>query len=99
MVGVIAACYLVETVLEQPDWAAVGAHHLHLRFVALERLLVSTGRLGTTALSQVISLRWAVTPCLIVPRLLGTRSTDCPLRDARCGDCGADLGAGKGDGC
>jgi manganese transport protein len=68
MVGVIAACYLVETLLEQPDWVDIGAHLLIPRFAGPGSVLLATGILGATVMPHVIYLHSALTQHRIVPR-------------------------------
>jgi len=68
MVGIIAGCYLVETLLEQPDWGDIGAHLLIPRFAGPESVLLATGILGATVMPHVIYLHSALTQHRIVPR-------------------------------
>ncbi len=67
MVGIIAGSYLLETVLERPDWTAVGAHLLIPRFAGPESVLLATGILGATVMPHVIYLHSALTQHRIVP--------------------------------
>ena len=68
MVGVIAACYLVETVLGWPDWAQVAAGAVVPRFRGPESVLLATGILGATVMPHVIFLHSALTQGRIVVR-------------------------------
>jgi manganese transport protein len=68
LVGVIAVCYLVETVLGGPNWgqAAVGA--VVPRFGGAQSVLLATGILGATVMPHVIFLHSALTQGRIVVR-------------------------------
>ncbi|WP_448576559.1 Nramp family divalent metal transporter [Thermomicrobium sp.] len=68
LVGVIAACYVVETVLERPDWSAITRHALIPAFAGPESVLLATGILGATVMPHVIYLHSALTQHRIVPR-------------------------------
>lgn len=68
LVGVIAGCYVVETVLERPDWNAIARHALIPEFAGLESVLLATGILGATVMPHVIYLHSALTQHRIVPR-------------------------------
>ena len=67
-VGVIAACYLVETVLDRPDWAAVLHGAITPRFRDRESVLLAAGILGATVMPHVIFLHSALTQGRIVVR-------------------------------
>jgi manganese transport protein len=68
LVGVIAGCYVVETVLERPDWSAIARHALIPEFAGPESVLMATGILGATVMPHVIYLHSALTQHRIVPR-------------------------------
>ncbi len=68
MVGVIAACYLVETIFSPPDWAQVGLAIVQPRFSGTESVLLATGILGATVMPHVIFLHSALTQDRIVVR-------------------------------
>jgi manganese transport protein len=68
LVGVIAVCYLVETVLDKPDWGAIGAGAVTPRFDGTESVLLATGILGATVMPHVIYLHSALTQNRIVTR-------------------------------
>jgi manganese transport protein len=61
LVGVIAACYLIETVLDRPSWAAVGAAVVHPVLGGREAVLLAVGILGATVMPHVIFLHSALT--------------------------------------
>jgi len=60
-VGVIAVCYLVETVLGHPDFGAAGAAIAAPRFDGRESVLLAAGILGATVMPHVIYLHSALT--------------------------------------
>lgn len=68
LVGVIAACYVLETILEEPDWGAIATHAVIPRFAGSESVLLATGILGATVMPHVIYLHSALTQHRIVPR-------------------------------
>jgi manganese transport protein len=68
LVGVIAVCYLIETVLDKPDWAAIGKAAVTPRFSGTESVLLATGILGATVMPHVIYLHSALTQSRIVTR-------------------------------
>jgi manganese transport protein len=59
-VGVIAVAYLVETVLERPDWGALARAAVTPRFSDAESVLLATGILGATVMPHVIFLHSAL---------------------------------------
>ncbi|HET7640114.1 MAG TPA: Nramp family divalent metal transporter, partial [Ktedonobacteraceae bacterium] len=48
LVGIIAVCYLVETVLDQPNWGQIAFHAVTPQFSGTESLLLAVGILGAT---------------------------------------------------
>lgn len=68
MVGVIAVCYLLEMIIGNPDWAAIGYHTIHPRFDGQESVLLAVGILGATVMPHVIFLHSALTQGRIVPK-------------------------------
>jgi manganese transport protein len=56
LVGVIAACYVVETVLDTPSWGDVVAHAFVPDFEGPESVLLAGGILGATVMPHVIFL-------------------------------------------
>lgn len=56
LVAVIAVSYLVETVLETPDWAAIARASVTPRFQGRESILLAVGILGATVMPHVIFL-------------------------------------------
>ncbi len=67
-VGVIAFCYLVETVLGQPDWGQIAYHAVVPQFSGTESILVATGILGATVMPHVVFLHSALTQGRIIVR-------------------------------
>lgn len=68
MVAVIAACYLIETVLDRPDWGLIAYHSVVPIFHGSESVLLATGILGATVMPHVIFLHSALTQGRIVTR-------------------------------
>ena len=61
LVGVIAVCYLFETILDRPDMAQVVFHAIVPQFAGLESVLLATGILGATVMPHVIFLHSSLT--------------------------------------
>ncbi len=68
MMGVIALCYLAETVIDRPDWGAVLFHSVVPQFSGPESVLLASGILGATVMPHVIFLHSALTQGRIVVR-------------------------------
>jgi manganese transport protein len=68
LVGVIAVCYLLETILDKPDWGAIAQGAVTPRFDGTESVLLATGILGATVMPHVIYLHSALTQNRIVTR-------------------------------
>ncbi len=68
LVGVIAICYVVETVLGRPDWGRIAYHAVMPGFQGTESLLLATGILGATVMPHVVFLHSALTQGRIVTR-------------------------------
>lgn len=67
LVGVIAACYLIEMLLVAPDWAQIGYHAVTPQFAGSESVLLAVGILGATVMPHVIFLHSALTQHRIRP--------------------------------
>jgi manganese transport protein len=67
-VGVVAICYVVETILDKPDWALVGYHAFVPLLKGRESLLLATGILGATVMPHAIYLHSALMQGRIVVR-------------------------------
>ncbi len=68
MVGVIALCYLIETVIGKPEWAKILYHAFVPQFSGAESLLLASGILGATVMPHAIFLHSALTQGRIVVR-------------------------------
>lgn len=66
MLGVIALCYLIETVLDKPDWRDVFYHAAVPQFAGVESVLLASGILGATVMPHVIFLHSSLTQGRIV---------------------------------
>jgi manganese transport protein len=60
-VGVISVCYLIETVLDRPDWGNVLLHAVKPEFAGPESVLLAAGILGATVMPHAIFLHSALT--------------------------------------
>jgi manganese transport protein len=67
-VGVISICYLVETVLDRPDWGNVLIHAVKPAFAGPESVLLAAGILGATVMPHAIFLHSALTQGRIAVR-------------------------------
>jgi manganese transport protein len=67
-VGVIAISYIVETILDKPDWGLVMNAVVVPRFSGTESVLLATGILGATVMPHAIFLHSALTQNRIVVR-------------------------------
>jgi manganese transport protein len=61
LVGIIAVCYLVETVLDRPEWGNVLFHSFVPAFQGKGSILLATGILGATVMPHAIFLHSALT--------------------------------------
>jgi manganese transport protein len=68
LVGVIAVCYLIETILDRPDWGAIAVHAVLPQFSGPESILLATGILGATVMPHAIFLHSGLTQGRIVPK-------------------------------
>ena len=68
LVGVISISYLIETILDKPDWGLVAYHSVVPQFAGSESVLLATGILGATVMPHVIFLHSALTQNRIVTR-------------------------------
>jgi manganese transport protein len=66
LVGVIAVSYLIETVLDRPNWGNVLYHAVVPQFSGTESVLLATGILGATVMPHAIFLHSALTQNRIV---------------------------------
>ena len=68
MVGIIAVSYLVETIMDKPDWVNVFKHAVIPEFAGAESVLLAAGILGATVMPHAIFLHSALTQGRIVVR-------------------------------
>jgi manganese transport protein len=68
MVGLIALCYLLETIIDKPDWGQVAYHAFVPQFSGAESVLLATGILGATVMPHAIFLHSALMQGRIVVR-------------------------------
>jgi manganese transport protein len=68
LVGVVSACYVIETILDRPQWSQVLPHAVIPGFAGTESVLLATGILGATVMPHVVFLHSALTQNRIVVR-------------------------------
>jgi manganese transport protein len=68
MVGVIAVSYLIETILDRPDWGQVFQAAVTPQFAGTESVLIAVGILGATVMPHAIFLHSALTQNRIIAR-------------------------------
>ena len=68
LVGVIALCYIIETLLDRPDWGVIAYHAVVPQFSGTESILLAAGIFGATVMPHVIYLHSALTQGRIVTR-------------------------------
>jgi manganese transport protein len=66
LLGVIVLCYLVETILDKPDWKTLAYHAVVPQFSGAESVLLAAGILGATVMPHVIFLHSSLTQDRIV---------------------------------
>ena len=66
-VAIVALCYLVETLIDRPDWPALGAALARPRLPGKEGVLLAVGILGATVMPHAIFLHSALTQNRIRP--------------------------------
>jgi manganese transport protein len=65
--GVIALCYVVETLLAKPDWGQVAYHSVVPSLPGSDALLLAVGIVGATVMPHVIYLHSNLTQGRVVP--------------------------------
>jgi manganese transport protein len=65
--GVIALCYVVETLLAKPDWGQILVHTFVPSLPGSDAVLLSVGIIGATVMPHVIYLHSSLTQNRIVP--------------------------------
>ena len=68
MIGVVAVCYLIETILDRPDWGTVFYHAVVPHFSGSESVLLAAGILGATVMPHAIFLHSSLTQGRVVVR-------------------------------
>jgi manganese transport protein len=68
MVAVVAACYLVETILDRPAWDLVLRHAITPQFAGSESVVLAAGILGATIMPHAIFLHSSLTQNRVVAR-------------------------------
>jgi manganese transport protein len=68
LIGIVAVSYLLETVLDRPNWGNVLYHVVVPQFSGTESVLLATGILGATVMPHAIFLHSALTQGRIVVR-------------------------------
>jgi manganese transport protein len=66
--GVIALCYVVETLLAKPDWGQILFHTFVPSLPGSDAVLLSVGIIGATVMPHVIYLHSSLTQHRIIPR-------------------------------
>ena len=59
--AVIAICYLAETLIDKPDWMAIGVNMIKPRFQGPRSVVLAAGILGATVMPHAIFLHSALT--------------------------------------
>jgi manganese transport protein len=68
LVSIVAVSYLIETVLDRPDWGTVFYHAVVPQFSGAESVLLATGILGATVMPHAIFLHSALMQNRIVAK-------------------------------
>jgi len=68
LVGIVSGCYVIETILDRPDWLQVLPHAVIPQFAGAGSILLATGILGATVMPHVVFLHSALTQNRIVVR-------------------------------
>lgn len=68
LVGVIALCYIIETIFSRPDWGQVGLHMVLPWEGNTASILLSVGIIGATVMPHVIYLHSSLMQNRIIPR-------------------------------
>jgi manganese transport protein len=66
LVGVVAVSYVIETILDRPDWGTVLFHAAVPQFAGRESVVLAAGILGATVMPHAIFLHSALTQNRIV---------------------------------
>jgi manganese transport protein len=66
--GIIAFCYIIETVLAKPDWGQILFHSVVPSLPGTDAVLLAVGIIGATVMPHAIYLHSGLTQSRIVPR-------------------------------
>ncbi len=66
LIGVIAVSYIIETILDKPDWGSLAYHAVVPSFSGTESILLAAGILGATVMPHAIFLHSGLTQRRIV---------------------------------
>ena len=66
LVGIVSVSYLIETILDKPNWGNVLYHSVVPQFSGAESVLLATGILGATVMPHAIYLHSALTQGRVV---------------------------------
>ena len=67
LVGIIAVCYIVETLLARPDWGQIAYHSVVPWLGSPTALLLAVGIIGATVMPHAVYLHSSLTQDRIVP--------------------------------
>src|SRR5512143_1690247 len=73
LIGVVAGSYLIETILDKPDWGAVLHGALVPQFSGTESVLLAAGILGATVMPHALFLHSSLTQDRIVVKNVAQR--------------------------
>ena len=59
-VGLIAVCYLIDSILDKPDWGSLALHAVSPAFAGPESVVLAAGILGATVMPHAIFLHSAL---------------------------------------
>ncbi len=68
LVGIIAVCYILETLFSRPDWGQVGYHTVVPWLGGAQSVLFSVGIIGATVMPHALYLHSSLTQKRIIPR-------------------------------
>jgi manganese transport protein len=68
LVGIIALCYLIESVFSHPNWSQVGYHAIVPWVGNTQSVLLAVGIVGATVMPHAIYLHSSLTQYRIIPR-------------------------------
>jgi manganese transport protein len=67
LVGVIALCYVVETVFARPDWGQIAYHSIVPSLAGPSAILLAVGIVGATVMPHAIYLHSSLTQDRVIP--------------------------------